>query len=372
MSKLHALALGVDRGGCGWYRVRQPFSSLKAMDDVEAHVVDLQDDDSMDVARAISVADVLVVRQGGEAGLPALRQLIDKFQGEAKIKKHFPKTILDIDDNVELISPYSEHYKSYGTEDFTTSEGVELWKHGKNGFNLFDNKKRVASLLTFMGQADLITVTTDKLAEYARDFNPNVAVLPNLVDTNKWWKMPRTGNKQLRVIWSGGISHYEDWYSIKEPLNKLMRKHQFKLISVGAHFGGVIDEDNKHLVEIMPWVPFEAHSYRMMCMRADIAMIPLADNPFNSYKSSIKFIEMSAMGLPSVVSNVTPYKEVIGDCALSYTTNEEFYNSLETLIQNEQMRENVGNRAYEMVQKSWDATKMAYLYKDAYLSILDK
>src|SRR5581483_4200616 len=218
---------------------------------------------------------------------------------------------------------------------------------------------------------DLISVTTEHLAEYARQFNKNVAVLPNFIDTKKWWKLNKKESSQLRIGWSGGISHYEDWYAIKEPLNRLMRKYQFKLISVGAHFGGVIDEENKHLVEIFPWTPFEAHSYRMMCMELDAAIIPLADLPFNNYKSSIKFYEMSGMGVPSVVSAILPYSEDLSNENSSpYKGSEGFEYALEKMITNADYRQSIGNIAFKESREKWDAAKNIHLWINAFENIL--
>lgn len=37
----------------------------------------------------------------------------------------------------------------------------------------------------------------------------------------------------------------------------------------------------------------------------------MVDNQFNQCKSPLKYLQYSAVGLPSICSNVTPYKELI-------------------------------------------------------------
>lgn len=355
----------VDRGGCGYLRVRQPLKMVKAYTEHDTHVVDTKDDDYVAVAKALSIADIALVRQGGEEGVRDMRQI-------PELKR--PKWVLDIDDNIEEINPYSEHYREYGTEeviDRATIKGY-LWQDGVRDFSLDANRARVASLLFGMQEADLVTVTTPALADYARQYNANVAVLPNCLDTSVWWKLPLKPNKTLRVGWSGGVSHYEDWYTIKEPLNALMRKHRFTLVSVGAHFPGIVDEDLRDLVEVWPWVSFEAHSYRMMALNLDIALIPLADLAFNRYKSAVKWYEFSAMGVPSVVAGLTPYREEVehGTTAMSYQSPQGFYESLEALIKNASLREKLGNNARSWVVANRDAKQNASLWPEAYQSIL--
>lgn len=364
------MSLPVDDGGCGYYRIRQPFEFIKRFTDADVHIVDSNNDDMMSVAWGMSIANVMVFRQGGEIGIPHIKDSMKEYYRNMGIPGEWkPKWVLDIDDNPEIISPYSQHYEEYGTEEFMDNNtGKWLWKDGVANFDLKRNRTRMASLINGMKSVDLVTVTTNKLAEYARQYNKNVKVLPNCINLDRWWKLPLKTNEQLRVGWSGGVSHYEDWYSIKEPLNKLMREYQFKLIQVGANFEGIIDPDNRHLVEIHDWVPFKGHSYRMMCMALDFAIIPLANLPFNHYKSSIKWYEMSALGIPSVVSNTLPYSEDVRHekTGLLYKNSKEFYEAMKTLITRATVRHAIGAEARKWVEGNRSAKEWAKLYVEAY------
>lgn len=369
VNPLKIISLPCDDGGCGWYRIRQPFEMLKRFTPHDTHVISNTSDDMMAVLKALSIADVIVYRQGAEGGVPALKQAISDFWFQQKQPPKKQKWVLDIDDNIELISPYSEHYQEYGTQEvFDKNLGRWLWKDGESKFDLGKNRIRVESLLRGMSLADMITTTTEKLADYARGYNQNVAVLPNCVNTERWWHLNIKPNEPLRVGWSGGISHYEDWYSIRGPLNKLMREFKFKLIMVGSDFSGIIDEDNRSLVELYDWVPFKGHSYRMMCMALDFAIIPLANLPFNHYKSSVKWYEMSAMGIPSVVSNVQPYSnDVIHDkTGMLYKNGKEFYDSVHQMITRPAVRLHMGQEARKWVEINVDARKCADLWIKAY------
>lgn len=358
---LRIISMPVDQGGCGQYRCRQPFEMIRRFTPHDTHIIDNQKDDGTAIAKALNVADVIVSRPGSEVGVA---MLLEKPEYKEK------PWVLDIDDNVELIDPYSSHYEEYGVNEVKHGDKW-LWKDGET-IDLAKNRKRMADHLWGLRAAQLVTVTTEKLAEYARQYNPNVKVLPNCINFERWWKLPLKPNKQLRIIWSGGVSHYRDWYTIKEPLNKLMRKHQFKLVMVGANFEGIVDDDNKHLVELHDWVPFKGHSYRMMCMNADLAIIPLADMEFNHFKSSVKFFEMSAMKIPSLVSNILPYSEDIkeGETALGYSNAKQFTEALLALLERPDVRKKIGNNAYKWVKKHRDAEKCAKLWVNAYNDII--
>lgn len=360
---LKIMGLPVDDGGCGWYRIRQPFEMIQKHTPHDTHIVDQKVDNMVEVAKAMELADVLVARPGAEVGIKKILQMPQYFN---------KKWVLDIDDNTELINPYSNHYREYGIEE-VKHKGKWLWKDGEGEFNLKENRERLLSLLWGLKNANLVTVTTMTLAKYAKKYNKNVSILPNYIDFKHWWPLPFKPNKQLRVGWSGGSSHYEDLFSIKEPLNKLMRKYKFKFVFIGQGFPGIIDDDNKHLMESHGWIPFKAHSYRSMAMNLDIAIIPLRDMEFNHYKSSIKLYEMSAMKVPSVVVNILPYSpELNNKRAVGYKTNKEFYDGLEMLIENKEKRLSVGNSAYQWVKRGMSAENNAELWTASYANIIDK
>ena len=81
----------------------------------------------------------------------------------------------------------------------------------------------------------------------------------------------------------------------------------------------------------------------MMALQGDIGIIPLADEPFNLYKSAIKHYENMSMGLPSVVSNVGPYTESLieGVTGLGYKTPDEFCNQMKKLLDSSILRKQI-------------------------------
>lgn len=342
---LKILSLPVDRSACGFYRVRKPLEGIKKYTKSDTHVMDLSSDKMEDIMKILPEVDVIYMRPGSEQGMMKMKEV----EG-VKIKA---KWVMDIDDNTDFISPYSDFYRTYGTEEFK-HEDTYIWKNGEKGFDIQANIGRLTYLKWGFKNVDMITVTTEKLAEYARQYNDNVYVNDNTIDFNHWWRLDHKINKPLKVVWQGSPSHYEDWYVIKEPLNKLMREYGFEVIMLGSSYEGIFDKEHLPRVKSLPWVAFDAHSYRMMSLQADIGIIPLADLPFNHYKSSIKFYENAAMGLPSVVANVLPYSESIedGKTALAYNNQQEFYDKMKKMLDNKGLRANIANNAYQWVKKN--------------------
>lgn len=345
--KIISLPVGLD--ACSGYRIRKPLEGLQKYTDHDTYIIDLQRDNMTDLMKVMPSVDVIFMRPGSEQGLMKIQSLFkDKIGHDLKAK-----LVLDIDDNVDIISPYSQFYSNYGLKEYKHGDQY-VWKDGEKGFSIQANLAKMSYLKWGMKNADLIVVTTDKLAEHALEYNQNVYVNDNTIDFNHWYRLNNKVNSPLRVVWQGSPSHYEDWYAIKEPLNRLMDEFDFEMIMLGSQYNGIFDEKHRSRVRALPWVSFDAHSYRMMTLQADIGIIPLADLPFNHYKSSIKFYENAAMGLPSVVSNILPYSQSIknGKTAIGYNTSEEFYEGMKKLITNKGLRANIANAAYNWVKEN--------------------
>lgn len=375
---LRILTMPVDRDGCSWYRVRQPLTLLKDLTPHDPHLVDQEKDDMGALVAALPLVDIFVTRLGSP--LPETKAhfagIVSQYAQSLGKPLTMPgKWVVDLDDNPELISPYSNHYRLSGTQEYFDLHLKKwLWRDGENGFDLAANRKKVAGLIESLKTADLVTVTTDKLADYVRDYNEQVAVLPNAINFAYWWPLNFKPHKQLRVGWGGGHSHYEDWHSIKAPLNRLLRKMRFKLIVMGTYFRGIIDPDLQELVEEYPWTAVEAHSFRTMAMDLDLAIIPLADLPFNHYKSCIKWYEFSALKIPCVVANIPPYSLEIqnGVTAQGYQTPGEFEKAVFNLLHDAHQRKKMGENARAWVFKHRNAKDMAQLYAATYETLAQK
>jgi glycosyltransferase involved in cell wall biosynthesis len=109
----------------------------------------------------------------------------------------------------------------------------------------------------------------------------------------------------------------------------------------------------------------------MMSQQLDIAIAPLKDMEFNYYKSPIKFLEYSAMKVPTVAAKIPPYSDIIKNekTGMLYNTPEEFYKAVLRLIEAPYARKNLAENAYKFVKGNYDARKragdLAIIYQNA-------
>jgi len=295
----------------------------------------------------------------------SVMQKIKEFARDSKLN---PTLIMDYDDDVFNVSPLSAHYVDYGVDECKIVLQGKVMHEWKNGINIDiqRNRKRLDEIKKTLGMVDVVTVTTDILANVFKPYNNNVKVLPNCVDINEWDKLSllRQNRDEIRICWSGGHSHFEDLLKIRKPLINIAKKYSnVKIIMVGYMPNSMANDFRPGQLEFHEWKETPAHPYRTAALDIDIALIPLCKNEFSSSKSAIKWIEFASLKVPSVTSYVTPYKEIEdkfpGKNGLFIEDNDEngWFEGMEILISNTELRKSIGENARKIVEDNFDINK---------------
>lgn len=330
--------------GCGWYRTRQ-FAQLGKENGLDAQFIDMSLSEE-GLFNAIETADAYLLRLSDLVAI----EVFEQFEWD-KINKPI---FLDIDDNYENIDPMSDLYRAYGTRDVQLEDKSYLWKDGVN-LDIKKNTKRLEKYQMIMKKATAIFVTTFELKNYAHKYNETVVIIPNAINFDLFPKVKDVNkNNEIRLLWSGGSTHFPDLLEIRPQLENLMRENlNLHLYILGVPFNGIIKNMPKDRVHPMGWVKPDGHGYRLACIDADIAICPLKDFAFNYYKSSIKYYETSALRIPNVCKDMPPYKDDItdGQNGLLYSTPLEFQEKVQSLIDNPIKRIELGYNGYEYVKR---------------------
>jgi len=357
--------MGIERDStaCCHYRIIQPLYKLKEHNLAEILTIQERDFGNIEYAmERIMPADVLVFPRPADEGW---LNLIKSCRKAGKI------IVCDYDDDPFNTSPLSPAYRFLGTEEMTMQwpDGTrdEVWEDGQYGFNIEDNIKHRDLFRLSFKKADLVTATTDILQESFKKINSNVAVLPNLVDFDMYPKCDFV-KKEIRIGWQGGSSHYEDIYSIINPLREILSKHDnVKFVYAGdMRFGGLLNKLPKDKLEIHHWVPFQVYPYKVVTLNLDIGLCPLVDNVFNRNKSACKWMEYSTIGAATIASDIPPYSPVIRNNETGLLVKDNWVEAIEELIVNKEKRIKLVKNAYDDVYENHNADKKAYLWHDAY------
>lgn len=293
-----------------------------------------------------------------------------------------PITIYDSDDNSDYVHPINTSFVTSGTRSYPNGELLkpDSILHIEDGNNnklvswidketyygglIFDIERNLTSMKTrhmTVRAVDGATVTSPKLADYFKNVlhQPNVHVFPNTVVLNDYahYDVIRENPDEVRVLWQGGMSHYIDWYPLRDALKTVSEKYtNIKWIIWGEYFNWIHDVIPEDRVEWIKWTPNDGYKIRRGLLNIDINLCPLANNVFNWCKSAVKWYEGSIWKNPeaTLAANVGPYKEEIVDgiSGLLYNTEDEFVEKFSILVNNIELRKTLGANAKKWILKN--------------------
>lgn len=116
-------------------------------------------------------------------------------------------------------------------------------------YEIVKTEKLSEKIINTIKLSDYVTCTTEIFANYIKEYNPNVLVIPNAIDTNdKMWKSeisPNPSNK-CRITWIGGSSHLHDLKLLEQSMTMLNNNRaledKFQIIMCGFDIRGSITE----------------------------------------------------------------------------------------------------------------------------------
>jgi len=292
----------------------------------------------------------------------------------------------DFDQRIELMKLLQENGKKvvFDNDDtYVPNSGVPMGKFfGAKEAELIEtwNKK----IYEAIGVSDLVTCSTETLAEEYRHLHPNVVVMPNLVDPDDWPEPEHKPSPKLRVGIVGSVASTGDWEVIKPFLDTI--KDEVQLVVMGLPRR---DHDHATLTEIfqpmfdyfdacgteyrLP-VPMADYPHELLDMNLDLCLIPRTDNYFNRCKSNIKFLEMSMLEIPVIASGFedgrSPYQGKDEPYMRVCVTLDDWAKAYENL-KDRRTREALGKAAREYVLGNYHIKDHAHLWRNEYLKLLE-
>ena len=219
---------------------------------------------------------------------------------------------------------------------------------------------RLMPMLTAICKADLITASTEPLANFLRSFNSNVQVLSNYLIDNYWNFFPikeiKKQEDHVVIGYIGGHTHAPDITMIMTALMEIGQQFGQK---VSFKFWGLEPPEvlSSHFkVEWQPPVAsYQEYAATFGSQDIDIFIAPLEDNLFTQSKSNLKFLEYSTLGVPGVYSKVKPFEEVIkhGENGFLASSDQEWIECLRTLISYPDVRNQIAQKAQQTVRKDF-------------------
>lgn len=231
-------------------------------------------------------------------------------------------------------------------------------------------------------QCDYFICTTGFLKEYLmKDFQKPCCVVPNFYnieqeEESEYILDTRVRDKSKFIIgyFSGSPSHLNDFRVCKKDLIKLLNKYDDVYLKIVGYMNldkDMMDLYNKGKILVKPFCSYQELQYEVA--EVDINVAPLYDYYFNYAKSELKYFEAALVKVPSVVSNVGIYKEVINDKVNGFLCDQGvWYHILEDLYLNEEKRYKISETAYKEVKNIYNLNEMRKQIEKTFDSILNE
>lgn len=356
-------------GGVGHYRIFQPYNELKK----RGWDIDIYNKEFSDLSTGKSYEEFW--GDFTEKYDVIITKAIDNPIAAAQLcffaKRNNTKIIIDLDDNYFEVSPTQPAYEYY-----------------------YPGSQKRSFFAAYLSQADAIICSTEPLATYYHEHAQKVwkldiptFVFPNFNDVSEW-KYKVTKEKDKVVIgWAGSVTHDEDLQLIMPSLNKILTEYKDVWVELT---GGLTPEtapkvlryfeiENLDRIKITGGtLAWKGYPKLLMSKKWDIGVAPLVDNKFNRGKSHIKWMEYAMLKIPCVASKTFPYykqilgKDVIrdGETGLLAIDGLDFYKKIKFLIDNKDVREKIGENAYNQVVTEWQASDNIFILEDILKKII--
>jgi hypothetical protein len=190
------------------------------------------------------------------------------------------------------------------------------WELGKDHilYDEYQYFRATEFMIEYIRVSDAVFVTHDRLAKEAQQYNKNVHILPNAIPMWGQFLVKKTESEFTRLFWAGGVTHRQDIELLRNPVKRFgefkniqmvmggySENPEYKAMASAFTNGGKL---NNMLIESLP-----IDDYYYCYSECDIALIPLRETRFNSFKSNLKILEAANIGAKVIVSNVHPYKD---------------------------------------------------------------
>ena len=255
---------------------------------------------------------------------------------EKRFRRSGAKLVFDFDDSIWLLDTSSANQK----------------------FAWLKSEKKTGEIIRL---SDRIFAGNSYLANYAKQFNAQVKIVPTTIDTEVFKRSESYRDNQIICIgWSGSITTIKHFEQVLPILEVLRKKYGNSVV-----FKVMGDETYEHPELGIKGIPWSAATEVQQLQSFDIGIMPLPDDEWVKGKCGLKGLSYMSVEVPTVMSAVGVNREIIrqGENGFLATTQEEWVSRLSELIESFELRKKLGQAGRRTVLESYsmESQKMNYL-----------
>jgi glycosyltransferase involved in cell wall biosynthesis len=231
------------------------------------------------------------------------------------------------------------------------------------------SQKTLFNVKRIMKKASAVTVGSQNLLEFAKQYQVNSNFLPTSIKLENY-NLPAVKKQGTEVClgWIGNGAHYHnDLIKIlKEPLTEIASRCEIRLKLVGACGQKELYQEfsnipglNTTFIDEIDWG--DSSEVRKAMADFDIGLYPVQATDFNLYKCGFKALEYMAMGIPVVANPVGANSYIVTHGSDGYHADgkEKWIDALTVLISDKTVREKMGQAGRHKVEIQYSITESA-------------
>lgn len=232
---------------------------------------------------------------------------------------------------------------------------------------LYNSRNIRQRLLENVTLSDWVTVTTPVLkgSIHERTGFPleRIIVVPNAVPEELLVDVvPEPGGRRHSVGYLASTTHTDDFKMIRRHLGRFLENNEgVSFVSVGADYTHLLpsrERASHRRWDSRPERAIESIDYEM-------SLAPLIPGVFNSNRSHCKWVEASARGVVSLVSDTVPYAPVEhGVTGVKVNREHEWGRALQRLWDDPERRYRLAVAAHEEVARKYTTRVTSELWHD--------
>jgi glycosyltransferase involved in cell wall biosynthesis len=217
-------------------------------------------------------------------------------------------------------------------------------------YRLLEDRDNVARIIR---RSAHVVAGNEFLADFARQHNPNISVVPTAIDTDHYMPGAKRGKSEdnLVVGWigtSGNLAYVE---RLAPVFRALQQRIPFELRIVCNPVERALELPDVDY----DWRDWEAERELADLSAFDIGIMPLPDNVWERGKCGFKLLQYMACGIPAIVSPVGVNRNIVdpGENGLLAAGTEDWESRLEHLLLNPELRQKFSRNGRETVLRGY-------------------
>ena len=208
--------------------------------------------------------------------------------------------------------------------------------------------------------ADMIFAGNQYLADYALGYCSNVKIIPTTIDTNYHKRKKENASERICIGWTGTETTRKYLEMVKPVFQKLADKYGEKI-----YIKVICDKPWKAEGLELKNEKWRKETEIEQLEEIDIGIMPLTDDQWSRGKCGFKGLQYMAMESATVMSPVGVNNSIVthGENGFLAASENDWYNQLSVLIENKELRLQIGRAGRATVEEKFsvNATKSLYL-----------